>query len=157
MLAHPNRTPRISEMGHAMLMAEFEEGREPIWPQNAPDWVVAADWHGWPVLSIADGELHIVAIWSARKGALTRLIAGARTAGLSPVIVAPIGVMPAILAKWGWQQRITGSGWDTREEWRPRDSDTHRMAETRSGSGRSPSSAGLEEASPTPPTHNHQE
>lgn len=111
----------LSPITMMMLAGEAQEGREPIWPNNAPHWLDPSDWHGWPVLAIANGELHIVAIWSARKGALTRLLEGARAAGLSPVVVCPVGrEMPAILKHWGWQRKDIGEGWTHREEWRPR-------------------------------------
>jgi hypothetical protein len=107
-------------MGDLMLQAEAEEGREPIWPRCKPEWLIADDWDPWPVLSIKDNELHIIAIASARKGAFRRLIEGAATAGLSPVVVCPMGqIMPAIMAKWGWRETVVGEGWDSREEWRP--------------------------------------
>lgn len=119
-LSNEARTPRVSEMGYIMLNAEAAEGRDPIWPSTAPAWVCAEDWHSWPVLSIANGELHIIAVWAARKRALTDLITNARANGLAPVIVAPVGqTMPAILAKWGWVQSFVGEGMDVREEWRP--------------------------------------
>lgn len=108
----------ISPITMHMLAGEAREGRQPIYPGMAP-WLDPTDWHGWPVLAIADGELHIIAIWSARVGALTRLIAGGRSAGLSPVIVEPMGDMVAILDRWGWQSRTVGKGWHSREEWRP--------------------------------------
>lgn len=115
-----NPLPRLSPMGAHMLDCEAREGRTPIMPGNAPDWLNADDWNPWPVLAVANGELHIIAVNAARKGALTRLIAGARSAGLSPVIVEPMGpAMPGILAKWGWKRRAVGTGFYAREEWRP--------------------------------------
>lgn len=111
---------RVSPIANMMLADEAKEGRQPIYPSNAPDWFDADDWNGWPVMAISGGELHIIAIWSKRVGALTRLIAGARSAGLSPVIVEPMGDMLAILARWGWKGRVVGSGFYRREEWRPK-------------------------------------
>lgn len=117
-LAQP--LPQLSPMGAHMLECERREGREPITPDNYPAWLQLSDWSPWPVLSIANDELHIIAINAVgRKGALRRLIDGAATAGLCAVIVEPMGAMPAILAKWGWQRRVVGKGFHAREEWRP--------------------------------------
>jgi len=116
-LAH---LPRLSTMGALMLEAEAAEGRTPIWPRNKPAWLDAEDWEPWPVLAIEGDELHIVAISSTRRGSLKRLIEGAATAGLSPVIVCPIGpIMPAILERWNWKRTLRGRGAEVREEWRP--------------------------------------
>lgn len=108
-------------MGAHMLECERRDGREPITPENCPKWVNISDWSPWPVLSITDGELHIIAINAVGPhGSLRRLIDGASGAGLSPVIVEPMGhAMPAILAKWGWKRSVVGEGWAAREEWRP--------------------------------------
>lgn len=112
--------PPLSQMGAHMLACELRDGREPVTPNACPDWVNISDWHPWPVLAISNGELHIIAVNSIRKGALRRLIVGAATAGLSPVIVEPMGrTMPAIMAKWGWICTTLGEGWQQREEWRP--------------------------------------
>ncbi len=112
---------RISLPAWRLLNDETRAGRTPILPTNAPAWLNLDDWRGWPVLSIGDGELFVIAVWSARRGALSRLIAGAQGAGLSPVIVCPMGrQMPAILAHWGWQKRIADDpGGGVVEEWRP--------------------------------------
>lgn len=119
MLAASAHQPVMTSMGKHMLECEARDGRAPIWPHSAPAWLRPQDWIGWPVLSIANGELHIVAVLSAGLGGLTRLIQGARAAGLSPVIVEPMGVMPGVLRRWGWQCTVIGDGWDRREEWRP--------------------------------------
>lgn len=118
-LAQP--LPPLSAMGAHMLACEARDGREPITPENSPDWFDPSDWNPWPVLAVADGELHIIAVNAAgRKGALRRLIDSAKGAGLSPVIVEPMGpTMPAILERWGWSSRTVGEGWHAREEWRP--------------------------------------
>lgn len=111
-----------SPMASIMLAGEEDEGRKGVWPHHkrVPPWFIPEDWVSWPVLSYSKTELHIVAVHSARKGALRRLIDGAANAGLAPVIVCPLGpAMFAILRKWGWQETIVGEGWDRREEWRP--------------------------------------
>jgi hypothetical protein len=118
----PRVEPYLGGMGAVMLAAEEDAGRKTIWPHHKrrPKWFEASDWRQWPVLSYDNRELHIVAIHSARQGALRRLLDGAAKAGLTPVIVEPIGhIMPALVRKWGWQMTISGEGWDRREEWRP--------------------------------------
>src|SRR5687767_4395960 len=101
--------PPLTRMGAHMLLCEARDGRKPITPGSIPSWFNPSDWHPWPVLSIADGEIHIIAINSARKGALRRLIEGAASVGLSPVIVEPMGLtMPAIMTKWGWVRTVAG-------------------------------------------------
>lgn len=114
--------PYLSAIGGIMLAGEAEAGRKTIWPQHKrrPKWFHPEDWSVWPVLSYDDRELHIVAVASARKGALSRLIREAGQAGLSPVIVCPIGLaMAAILRKWKYVREVVGEGWEVREEWRP--------------------------------------
>lgn len=114
--------PYFGSMAAIMCAGERELGRKTVEPHHKrrPSWFIAEDWSLWPVLAYDKHELHIVAVSSARKGALRRLIDGARAAGLTPVVVCPIGpTMPAILARWGWQKTIVGEGWDERDEWRP--------------------------------------
>src|SRR3990167_4889706 len=92
--------PYCSPFGSMMLVDEEERGRKAVWPHHKrlPKWLILEDWNGWPILSYDKHELHIVAVWSARKGALRRLIDGAAKSGLSPVIVCPVGpIMPVIL------------------------------------------------------------
>lgn len=109
--------PPVTTMGEIMLAEEERAGRTPITPESLPKWVNISDWHPWPVLSIRDGELFIIAINAIRKGSLTRLLEGARGAGLSPVICAPMGpIMPDLVRKWGWVCTVT----EDCEEWRPR-------------------------------------
>ncbi len=114
---------RISPMGFRMLFEEAREGRQPIYPTNAPAWLIADDWEPWPVLALARDELHIIAVWSARPGAFRRLIDGCRKAGLHPVVVGPFAHMKDILVRWGWRKSIRGMGYAMphffHEEWRP--------------------------------------
>lgn len=112
--------PALTTMGEIMLADEALAGRNPIMPDNAPRWFDPNDWAKWPVLSIGGGELYIVAIESARKGALHRLLDAARKAHLTPVIVSPMGqIMPGLVRRWGWTCTVVGEGLDRREEWRP--------------------------------------
>ncbi len=113
--------PYLTSIGAIMLAGEEADGRKTIWPEHKrrPRWFHPEDWSVWPVLSYTATELHIVAVASARRGALTRLLREARQARLTPVIVEPIGpIMPALMERWGWERTVTGEGWDRREEWR---------------------------------------
>jgi hypothetical protein len=114
--------PHCGAMASIMLAGEEDEGRRAVWPHHKrlPKWFDPSDWACWPVLSYDKREVHIVAVYAARRGALRRLIDRAAKHGLSPVVVEPIGpTMPAIMRKWGWQKSVVGEGWDRREEWRP--------------------------------------
>lgn len=89
-----------------------------VWPFDFPaeDWVFPA------VVSHDGREVHIVAILAQEpgKGAFRRLIANIEGAGLSPVVVCPVGqTMPAILKRWRWKRRIVGRGFERVDEWRP--------------------------------------
>jgi len=89
-----------------------------VWPFDFP----AADWVFPTVVSHDGREVHIVAILAQNpgSGAFRRLIANIEAAGLSPVVVCPVGVvMPAILKHWRWKRRIVGRGFDRVDEWRP--------------------------------------
>lgn len=117
---YADRVPPLSAMGAIMLDIERRRGLTPIWPNDIPPWLILGDWRTFPILAIDGAELHIIAVWSARRGALRRLIKGATGAGLSPVIVAPMGaIMPAILARWRWVRSVRGKGVDRRVEYRP--------------------------------------
>lgn len=108
-------------MAWQLLADEIAAGRRAILPDEVPAWLDLRDWHGWPVLSIDDAasEVHIVAIWSARPGAFTRLVAGIVAAGFGPVVVCPFPPMQAILGRWGWRNETLGEGWTALDLWRP--------------------------------------
>lgn len=116
-----NPLPRCSTFAAWMLAEEDARGMTAIKPtDDLPEWFDPFDWSPWPVISYGHGEVHIIAVASAKKGALRRLIDRAAEHGLSPVVVCPLGlIMPAILTKWGWKETVIGEGWDRREEWRP--------------------------------------
>jgi hypothetical protein len=89
-----------------------------IWPFDFPK----ADWVFPTVVSHDGREVFIVAILAQEpgNGAFRRLIGNIRGAGLTPVVVCPVGaIMPAILKRWGWVERIVGNGWEAVDEWRP--------------------------------------
>lgn len=106
-----------------MLADEAKAGRRPVQPgEPAPFDFPAEDWPFPQVVSIDGDEVRLIAIRAAveRSGALKRLVASIRAAGLTPVIVAPVGVaMPAILRRWGWVGTVKGDGWEQVDEWRP--------------------------------------
>jgi hypothetical protein len=82
--------------------------------------VPADDWFGNTVISVLNGEARIIVVMARRPGSLTRLVAAIKAAGLTPVIVEPMGqIMPHILKMWGWHRAIIGEGRDRMEEWRP--------------------------------------
>ena len=71
-------------------------------PFPIPRW----DWDE-TLITTHGSSAFIVLVYARRKrrGALSRLVKAIRNAGMTPVIVSPIGrQMPAILAKWGWIQ-----------------------------------------------------
>ncbi|HEX8414030.1 MAG TPA: hypothetical protein VF637_09120, partial [Sphingomicrobium sp.] len=122
MTAASKNDPWVGNMALIMLAGEEDAGRKPVWPHHKrrPKWFHAEDWAQWPVISYDDHEVHVVAVSSARRGAFSRLVREVRAAGLTPVVVEPMGpTMPAILERWGWQMSVNGEGWDHREEWRP--------------------------------------
>lgn len=106
-----------------MIMDQQAAGRRCVQPgDKEPFDFPAEDWHFPAVVSVADGEVRLIAIMATPpgNGALRRLIANIYAVGLKPVICEPVGVaMPAILRKWGWRRRTIGKGYDQTEEWRP--------------------------------------
>ncbi len=106
-----------------MIMGEQKAGRRCVQPGDAAPFVFPAeDWCYPAVVSVADGEVRLIAILATPpgNGALRRLLANIRDAGLRPVICEPVGtIMPAILKRWRWKRRIVGDGMDRTEEWRP--------------------------------------
>jgi hypothetical protein len=106
-----------------MIMSEIEAGRRCVQPGDAePFDFPKNDWHFPAVVSLDGAEVRIIAILANEpgSGAFSRLIRNIRAAGLSPVVVEPVGLaMPAILKRWGWRGRRAGFGMDVTWEWRP--------------------------------------
>ena len=127
--------PHCGAMASIMLAGEEDCGRQGVWPHHKrrPKWFHAEDWSTWPVIAHDEAEVHIVAVWSARKGALSRLVREVRAARLVPVIVEPMGDMLNILARWDWERRVSGEGWGAREEWRPRPRSAANLARREEG------------------------
>lgn len=111
--------------GVAGLIAHDERGRgATIIPVGscAPLAISVVDWHPSSVFSVLDGELRIVAVLATLpgNGALRRIVIGAEQAGLTPVVVEPVGsIMPAIMRRWKWSRSVKGVGASRVEEWRP--------------------------------------
>jgi len=84
--------------------------------------VPAVDWVYPAVISHDGREAFIVAIRAKHpgSGAFRRLVDNITAAGLTPVVVCPLGAtMPAILKRWRWCCTIQGPDGDKVEEWRP--------------------------------------
>lgn len=113
---------RLIRIGPVQAMQEDERalGFEPVKPGAVP-WLLAEDWPDDIVVSVRGLEVRIVAIKAKQigNGAFSRLIAGICYAGLTPIVVEPLFDMPAILRRWGWKPRVTGSGFAREESWRP--------------------------------------
>lgn len=119
-------TGRAHPLGVAGIMidAETAAGRTVV-PVGSvtPFAVPVEDWVAPTVIAVDGGEVRIIAILAKCQGngAFRRLVESIQAAGLSPVVVEPVGlVMPAILKHWGWTGRTIGRGFERFEEWRPR-------------------------------------
>lgn len=116
MFAHPR--------GPAGVLEDDETGKGGVLvPIGAVDpfTVSEFDWQPPHIISVRDGEARIIAINAKHRGegAFRWLVGSIRRAGLTPVVVCPIGeIMPAIMKKWGWVERVVGEGFDTKREWR---------------------------------------
>lgn len=105
----------------ALRDAEIARGYQHV-PVGSVAWLSLNDWHEHDCVSINGNEVRLIAIAARRpgRGSLRRLLAAIDAAGLKPVIVAPMGVMPAILARWGWVKTEIGSTFaDYEDQWRP--------------------------------------
>jgi len=104
-----------------MRMDELERGHVIIQPGTVP-WLPVEEGHDTDCVSIADGEVRLVAIWAKYPGtgAFRRLVEGILDCGLVPVVVAPLDHMVAILVAWGWQHSYVGNSFeDWEDQWRP--------------------------------------
>lgn len=115
-MAHPGgpvgrMRDREREMGH-MLVAPGSY-LPFIFPKE--------DWEDECVVSVAGKEVRLVIITAIRpcSGAFRRLVEHIQSAGLTPVVCAPVGpTMPFVMQKWRWVKTDRG-GWETCDEWRP--------------------------------------
>jgi hypothetical protein len=104
-----------------MRADEAEAGNTVIVPGEVP-WLPVADWEHTIVISRRGKEIRLIILLAKRRGngAFHRLVNGILGDGLTPVILAPMGAMRAIMKRWNWFERSVGSGWDHEEQWRPR-------------------------------------
>lgn len=113
---------RLIRIGPFKAMCEDERaaGFEPVQPGSVP-WLSADDWPDDVVISIKGRAVRIVAIKAKRRGAgaFSRLIGAIAYAGLEPIVVEPMFDMHDILRRWGWKERIVGSGRAREQQWRP--------------------------------------
>jgi len=121
-------TPLAALVERAILMGPVEAmradervaGNSPINPGDV-DWLPVLDWPDDIVVSMRGKKVRIIAIKAKypSNGAFSRLITDIAKAGLTPIIVEPMFVMPDILKRWGWSRQIIGSGFEREEQWRP--------------------------------------
>lgn len=105
----------------ALADAELVRGYQLV-PVGSVPWLPLSDWHPHDCVSLDGDEVRLVAIAARRprSGALKRLLAAIDAAGLTPCIIAPMGVMPGILRRWGWEKTEIGSTFaDYEDQWRP--------------------------------------
>lgn len=114
---------RLVRMGPTNAMREDERaaGHQVIVPGEVA-WLSPEDWPEHVVVSVTqDRHVRIVAIKAhcPGNGSLSRLVDAIHKAGLIPAIVEPMLDMPAILQRWGWCERIIGSGMQRESQWLP--------------------------------------
>lgn len=99
---------------------ERARGNEIIIPGEV-DWLTADDWDPTVVVSRRKSEIRLIAILAKNqgRGAFRRLVVGIRSAGLTPVIIAPSIEMAATMRRWQWHRRYVGSGAEQEEQWLP--------------------------------------
>lgn len=115
-MSHP-----LGAAGRMMDMERARGHRLVFVGDNIPFSLPLSHWHGNAVIALDGIEVRIVAIWAKHQGqgAFTRLIDNIKAAGLTPVVLTPIGdAMPAILKKWGWVRTDVGEGFKHEEQWR---------------------------------------
>lgn len=116
-----DRMRRGEGIHEQMRQDERDAGRRVVIPGDVP-WLMAEDWDPTVVVSIDGKRVRLIAILAKRQGqgAFKRLVAAIQAAGLQPVIVAPTREMRATLKRWGWKERVTGSGITTEQLMYPR-------------------------------------
>lgn len=106
-----------------MIEDQLALGRVVVQPgAKTPFDFPADDWVYPTVVSHDRREVFIVAILAKEpgSGAFRRLINNITAAGLTPVVVCPVGViMPAILKRWRYRCAVRGRGFERVDEWRP--------------------------------------
>ena len=115
---------RLQTMSPADAMKSDERERGfGLYVIGQRSWFLPRDWREDAVVSFdrERGEVRIIAIEAKNpgQGAFTRMVRGIMAEGRTPVVIQPMGDMPAILTKWGWQRRDEGEGFLHEEQWRP--------------------------------------
>lgn len=82
-------------------------------------WLPADDWPDNIVISKRGRLVRIVAIYARKRGAFSRLISALAREHLIPIVLEPMGIMPEILTRWGWEKKPVGRGFESEEQWRP--------------------------------------
>lgn len=102
--------------GNMLIASELEKGYRLADPA-IDTWFNHTEFFN-PIISINGNKVRIVAIMSKEPhtGAFRRLVDNIINSGLIPIVVAPIGIMVAIMTYWGWQRRITGNTFKTQED-----------------------------------------
>ena len=105
----------------AIVDGETARGFKVIRPGDAP-WFRAVDWRAASVASINGMKVRLVLLHSFQsgRGAMTRTIAGIKTAGLLPSIIAPTRELAATLKRRRWKSKDEGTTFEDRETvWTP--------------------------------------
>ena len=100
---------------------ETARGFKVIRPGDAP-WFRAVDWRAASVASINGMKVRLVLLHSFQsgRGAMTRTIAGIKTAGLLPSIISPTRELAATLKRRRWKSKDEGTTFEDRETvWTP--------------------------------------
>lgn len=103
----------------AILAGETAQGFVPVtWTEP---WLCREDWCDWTIITRDDDRVRLVALDAVErgKGALIRLISAIQAAGLTPVIVEPLGRLEGWCMKHGWKERIVGKGEYRQRIWYP--------------------------------------
>lgn len=110
-------------MAGVMLQHEVDAGRRLVQPGTREPFAFSAEDWDFPQVVTYDGREVRICLINARDpghGAFRRLVDAIQAAGLTPVVVAPVGeTMPAIMKRWRWKRRRVGRGWAREEQWRP--------------------------------------
>ena len=108
--------------GESMRLDEIKKNRKVIFPGDEV-WFPKDDWINDVVVSITADQttVRIIAIIAKKpgNGSFSRLIDGIFDAHMTPVVIEAMGVMPAIMRRWGWNNIQVGSGWESENQWRP--------------------------------------
>ena len=106
----------MSAFPKAMAFRERQAGRIAVRPGGRA-WLSRRDWRADTLASI-DGMIVRLIVLHARierAGAFTRTLQAIDRIGRVPVVVEPLGPLVDVLMRKGWQARISGDSFETRE------------------------------------------